>query len=101
MIKCVRYTPVNKSTCLGVATIFVPKWGIELNGITLHQKEGKRWINFPARMQEDGTEKKYYPYFRFKEKTHKEMFCELIKKAIDTYVEEPRVGDIKEEEIPF
>ena len=85
MIECVRYSPVNKSTCLGVATIFVPKWGIEISGISLHQKNGKRWVNLPTRIVEEGDEKKYYPYIRFPQREHKDEFCKQIKKAIDAH----------------
>ena len=85
MFKCVRYSPVNKSTCLGVATIEVPKWGVEISGISLHQKDGKRWVNLPARIVDDGVEKKYYQYIKFSEKDHKDKFCEMVKKAIDVH----------------
>jgi len=103
MIECVRYSPVNKSTCLGVATIFVPKWGVEISGISLHQKDGKRWVNLPARIVEEGPEKKYYPYIRFREKEHKERFCDMIKKAIDANAAEKDIlpEQNNDEEIPF
>ena len=85
MLECVRYSPVNKSTCLGVATILVPKWGVEISGISLHQKDGKRWVNLPARIVDDGIEKKYYQYIRFLDRDHKDKFCEMVKQAIDVH----------------
>lgn len=90
MIKCIKYSPINKKTCLGVATIFVEKWGIEIYGITLHQKDGKRWINFPSRKYEDKEtgEMKYLAYFRFPEKDHYIKFCDAVKSAIDEYAKE-------------
>jgi len=83
MIECVRYTPINKSTCEGIATIFISKWGVEVSGIALHKKDGQRWINFPTRMIEEEGGRKYYPYIRFRESAHKDKFCELVKEAID------------------
>ena len=78
MIECIRYSPVNRSTCLGVATVFVDKWGVEISGISLHKKDGKRWVNLPTRIITDGETKKYYPYIKFREPAHKDKFCELV-----------------------
>lgn len=90
MVECIKYTPINKKSCLGIANIFVEKWGIEINSITLHQKEGRRWINFPSRMYEDKEtkEKKYMPYFKFRDKELFVKFSEEVKKAIDKKCEE-------------
>jgi len=85
MIECIRYTPVNKSTCLGVTTIRVHKWGVKISGISLHQKDGKRWVNFPARVVDLNGETKYYPYISFDERSHKDKFCEMVKQAIDVH----------------
>lgn len=102
MIECIRYTPINKSTCLGVATVFVPKWGVEISGIALHQKNGKRWINLPARIVEEGNEKKYYSYIRFPVKDHKDKFSEMVKQAIDTHAAAMDAMPKKDDdEIPF
>jgi len=100
MIECVRYTPINKSTCLGLATVFVPKWGVEITGISLHEKNGKRWVNLPSKLVEEGEEKKYYPYVRFRDRELKDKFCELVKQAIDTHIASH--GDTSlDEEVPF
>lgn len=95
MIECIRYTKINRGTCLGLATIFIPKWGVELSGIALHMKNGKRWVNLPAREvsepievspeHPDGIKKKYYQYMRFPKRDHKDKFCDLIKQAIDAH----------------
>lgn len=111
MFKCISYTPVNKSTCLGVATIEVPRWGVEISGISLHQKDGKRWVNLPSRIKEEETVdengekkivKKYYQYLRFPVKEHKNKFCEMVKQAIDTHAAAMNAMPIQnEEECPF
>ena len=107
MFECVRYSPINKSSCLGVATVFIPKWNVELSGVSLHQKEGKRWVNLPARVVEENGEKKYYPYVKFRERENKDKFCEKIKDAIDVYIlkqetaEIEKMPEINDDEIPF
>jgi len=90
MLECVSYTSVNKSTCQGVATIRVPKWGIKISGISLHVKDDKRWINFPSRIKKNGKETEYYSYISFDKKDHKIKFCEMVKQAIDAYNSIPK-----------
>lgn len=89
MIECVRYTTYSKGSLLGYADFYVPKWGIILRGITLHQKNGHRWINFPAKeyTNKEG-EKKYSHYIQFKEKEHFEAFTEQALKAIDEWCQD-------------
>ena len=102
MIECIRYTAINKSTCLGMATIHISNWKMTISGIALHQKDGKRWVNLPSRIVEENGEKKYYPYIYFDDKDTKDKFGEAVKKAIDEHAikvaeENPQM----EEEVPF
>ena len=102
MIECIGFSPVNtQSTCQGVATIRVHKWGVDISGISLHAKDGKRWINLPARIKEEDGVTKYYPYIVFHKKEHKNKFCEVTKKAIDVYNATPKNLEESTEEIPF
>ena len=102
-IECIRYTPINKNTCLGIAGIFVPKWGLEIYGLTLHQKDGKKWINFPSSMYEKDGEKKYAPYFRLRDADSYNRFCTAVKEAIEKFVasENKQVEELDDGEIPF
>ncbi|MFO7745451.1 MAG: hypothetical protein R6V36_08710 [Psychroflexus sp.] len=83
MIECTKYTRINKGSCLGLATLFIDKWGVEITGISLHQKNGKRWISFPAKQYEKDGQTKYMPYFRFPDKNLYERFCAMAKEAIE------------------
>lgn len=87
-ITCIKYNPYAKGSLLGFADIFVPKWGVEIYGLTFHEKEGKRWINFPSREYEKDGEKKHASYFRFPESSHYNLFCEKVKEAIETKIKE-------------
>ena len=86
MIECMKYVPVNKGSLQGYATIYVPKWGIEIQSVGVFQKDNKRWINFPQKEYEKDGVKKYASYIRFKEKNHMDIFSEQVKKAIDAFV---------------
>lgn len=88
-IVCTAYKAINKGSLLGVFNIFIPKWGVEIRNMTLCQKNGSRWVNFPSMEYENKQgEKKYAPYLSFKEPTHSTMFQEKVKRAIEKHASE-------------
>lgn len=82
-IECSKYTPIEKGALKAAVNIYVPKWGVEIFGIKLFEKNGNKWINLPSREYEDNGEKKYFSYIRFKDKAHFEAFSSKVKEAID------------------
>jgi len=42
------WKPFEKNTLKGFCTIITPP-GIRIKGCTAHEKDGKRWVNLPAR----------------------------------------------------
>jgi hypothetical protein len=97
MIECIRFRAHEKGHMKGFADFFFPKWGIEIYGCTLYEKDGKRWVNLPTKETEIDGEKKFFPFIRFKEKRHWEVFIEQAKKAIDDF----REKEIMKEEAPI
>lgn len=53
MIKVISFRPLVKNTLRGFVTLKLTNVGLEIKDCVLHEKEGKRWINFPARPYED------------------------------------------------
>lgn len=106
-IECIKYTPINKGALLGFANVYVPKWQIEIYGLTLNQKNGKRWVNFPSKDYIDATtnEKKYAPHLRFKERPLMDAFGNFVIKAVDKYCMEnnTQAAQVTEDqfELPF
>ena len=106
MITCTQYTPINKGVCLGIATIYIPKWGIEIHGCALNEKDGARWISLPSRPYEVDGKKKYASHITFKEDTVYKKFMEIAKEAVeskrkeleDVTQKQPLIFD---EEVPF
>lgn len=100
-IECKRFNSVNKGSCRGFADIFVQKWGIEIYGIVLNEKDGKRWISFPAKIYEKNGEKKFLPYFRFPNSEHYTKFCECVIKSIEEFIkkEKEKKPEEKNEEV--
>lgn len=104
-IECINYKPVNKGSLLGYADLFVPKMGLEIFGCSLHQKEGRRWVNLPSKeYTNDMGEKKYAPVVRFREKSHTDAFIKLAKESIEKKcAEQPKHSqpEFLDEEVPF
>lgn len=105
-IECMKYNPVNKGSLVGYADIYVTKWDWEIYGCSLHQKDGKRWVNLPQKEYQDKQtgEKKYAFVNRFRNKNNFEAFQKAVKEAIEkkaaesSYQQpEPEIND----ELPF
>lgn len=100
-ITCTAFKQVNKGVLIGFANIYIPKWGVEIFGVSLFEKNGKRWISMPSREYEDKTDgkKKYMPHIRFREKSHGDLFASKVMDAIVKFCGEcPRQDSIFEQE---
>lgn len=104
-IECLKFQSVNKGSFLGYADLYIPKTGLEIYGCQLFQKDGKRWINMPAReYTNDQGEKKFAPYIRYREPAHKDLFTEFALKAIEKKCAEmanQSVAVTPMEDVPF
>ena len=60
-IECLRYKAVNIGSLIGVADFYIPDFNLEIYGITLHQKSGKRCISMPTKEYhtQDGKKHRY------------------------------------------
>lgn len=100
-IECTSYKDMNKGIMKGYATIYVPKWGLEIFNIQMCDKDGARWINFPSRQAEKDGETKYFPYIRFRKKEHLEMFSKKVWEAVDRYLKQASPSVFNENGSPF
>jgi len=85
MIECLEYKPIDKGIFKGFATLKVEKWGLIIKSCSLFEKNGHRWIAFPAQMVDSGAEKKYFPYLKFEERSVMDAFSKEAVRAIDIY----------------
>ena len=85
MLECTRFKSFSKGYLLGFADIYVEKWGIEILGCKLFQKEGRRWLQLPSTEYEKDGETKYSPLFKFKDENHWKEFVKQAKDAVDEY----------------
>lgn len=88
-IECMEFKPHNNKNLIGFANFWVPKMGLEIYGCSLHQKEGRRWLNLPSREYKDAEGVvKYMPVIRFRDKDHYNAFIDACKRAIDAWCAE-------------
>lgn len=104
-IECTRYHPVNKGSLLGYADLFSPKMGLEITGCTLHQKDGRKWVNLPQKeyKDKDGTTKYSY-VIKFRNAEHGKAFAKLALDAVEKKAAEgapAQVSNDDEEFLPF
>ena len=92
MIECIKFKSFNKGYLQGFADLYFEidavkgKVGLEFIGIPMYMKDGKRWISFPSKEYVNAEgEKKFMPYYRFRDKGHYTAFCDMAKEAIDKW----------------
>lgn len=93
-IECIKFNEYwlqrahRKGHLVGFATLRVPKMGIEIEGVTLWEKDDRRWVNLPSNdyVDKDTGEKKYKKIIRFINPEHGKLFAEEAKIAIDDFV---------------
>jgi hypothetical protein len=67
-IRCVKYRRFEKNTLKGFCDLELTRVGLILRDCTLHEKDGRQWIGFPAKSftGHDG-ETKWMPLVEFAE----------------------------------
>jgi len=83
MIKILKYKPIDKNHLMGFVDILVEKWGMKFYGISVCQKDGKKWISFPSRNYEKDGEKVYLEYYGFEDKNMRQRFNDEVLKALE------------------
>ena len=92
----------EKNTLKGFLTVLLQPSGIEIRDLTLHEKNGKRWVNMPNKPYEDEGETKYSYIVFFPDKDRAQKFQEATLKALDKYrPPEPDPEPIEDDDLPF
>jgi hypothetical protein len=82
-IEVVKFKPYAKGPLMGFADIFVTKMGLEVNGVSVFNKDGKKWVGMPSReYKNEAGETKYAPIIRFRDKNQNDKFCGLVLEAV-------------------
>lgn len=102
-IECLKFTPKSSGALQGFADIYVPKWGVEIFGVSIFMKDGRRWVSMPSREYDQDGVKKYWPYLKFREKAHMDAFSKKVMEAVTKFAETQVVEKpfVEDEDIPF
>ena len=80
------WKPHSKNTLRGFFTVTLPS-GMVLRGLMLHQKDGARWIGFPAKEYTDQQGAKQYARFvEFRDRTTADKFRDSVLVALDKHI---------------
>ncbi len=81
-----NFRPHEKNTLRGFLTVRLTNVGLEIRDIALHKKNGKRWLQLPAKpyTKPDGGQGWSY-ILAFYEKKHFKRFQEVTLTALDAY----------------
>jgi hypothetical protein len=104
MIKILKYTPYDKPPIQGFIDISIDAWHLEIRGISLVMKDGKRWFNLPSKeyTKEDGS-LGYAPIMKFTSSQVADRFKVAMSQVFDEYCKtaaaqaQPQNSD----EVPF
>ena len=99
-VECKFYRPTQRNGFLQAhLDLYFPEMGVTFKDLSLWEKDGKRWLNMPARSYQDKTgNKKYAPYIVFDDAKYW-GFQEAALKGIATFAakgqspSEPSVDD--------
>lgn len=59
-VTIIGWSEYRKSTLRGFLSLRLNRMGLEIDGVTLHQKNEKRWVTLPARTYQDGNGRTRY-----------------------------------------
>jgi hypothetical protein len=81
----------EKNTLKGFLTVRLTNVGLEIRDLALHEKNGSRWLQLPAKPYEKPDGSKGWSYIiSFYEKKNYHQFQEVALKALDSFQREAR-----------
>jgi hypothetical protein len=102
MIECTKFKEYENGFLKGFADFYIDKWGVEINGCPVFEKDGREWINLPAKeyLNEAG-EKKFASFMRFRDDELKKVFNENMLIALNKFKESGGEASFQQETFPF
>jgi hypothetical protein len=86
-IECRSYKPFTKNTLVAFVALRVTPPGLTVNDICVHEKNGRRWLSFPAKpYQKDGAIQQWYPIVEIEDKGVLKQFQSAGLAAIARYL---------------
>jgi len=104
VIEIRKFRKHQKGTLVGFTNILMTTIGLEIRDVTLHRKDGQRWIGLPARPYVDANGETKYAYIvKFVDKDRWSRFQKEVLAAVDEYLadHDKSAAEIPDEKIPF
>ena len=102
MIECTKFKEYENGFLKGFADFYIDKWGVEINGCPVFEKDGREWINLPAKeYQNEAGEKKFASFMRFRDDELKKVFNENMLIALNKFKESGGEASFQQETFPF
>ena len=95
MIVCMAYKPLHRNTLQGFADLWLQPAHLHIHGCAVHEKNGRRWIQLPAKPQldkdrnlvrDEGGKVQYAKVMEFDSREVADHFSEAAMKAIETFI---------------
>ncbi|MDQ3958963.1 MAG: hypothetical protein M3255_01410 [Pseudomonadota bacterium] len=88
-IECRSFKRVEKNTLKGFVSIKITPPGLVVNDICLHEKQGRRWLSFPAKPYQDKDGKQqWWPIVEIEDREVLRHFQAAGLEAIDRYLQQ-------------
>ena len=85
-IEIVDFRQIERNTLKGFVTARLPAVGLEIRDLALHEKNGSRWLQLPARPFDKTDGGRGWNYIiSFYQKPTYNQFQEMALKALDAY----------------
>jgi hypothetical protein len=93
-VAIVEWRPCERGTLHGFCRVKVNAWHLTIDGIAIHEKDGRRWAQLPARpqlnanreLERDGDKVKYAKILWFDEREVADRFSAAVVEAVDRFV---------------
>ena len=90
-IEITSFNQYRKNTLQGFLAVRLTEPGLEIRDIALHQKNGDRWLQLPAKPYKKPDGGKGWSYvLSFSKKEHFNKFQEVTLKALDAFQRQSR-----------
>jgi hypothetical protein len=85
-IECRNHKPFTKNTLVAFVALMVSPPGLTVNDICLHEKNGRRWLSFPARPYQQDNTTRWLPIVLIEDREVLQQFQAAGLEAIDRYL---------------
>jgi hypothetical protein len=95
-VEVLRFKPLSLRALRGFIDIYIVDYDMEIYGLTMFEKEGRRWFSMPSKelpASEDSKEKKYFPHVRLRERSSQDALRDAILQGLSDFLKNAKDPD--------